>query len=122
MKELIQKSNQVAAKFLDRRGYEIIEQPWESDAGSRVSIVAKDEDALVFVSVSARRDTDSLPAERPNREELERFAINWLKGNHEHADCPVRFDHIGLVVLGSDRALIRHHINAMAYSDIPEEE
>ena len=27
MKELIEKSNQAAATFLDRRGYEIIEQP-----------------------------------------------------------------------------------------------
>ena len=90
MKELIEKSNQAAATFLDRRGYEIIEQPWKSDADSRVSI--------------------------------EGFAINWLKCNRDYADCPVRFDHIGLVVLGSDRALIKHHINAMAYSDIPEEE
>ena len=122
MKELIEKSNQAAATFLDRRGYEIIEQPWKSNADSRVSIVAKDEDALVFTSVSARRDTDSFPTEHLNRQKLEGFAINWLKDNRDYADCPVRFDHIGLVVLGSDRALIKHHINAMAYSDIPEEE
>lgn len=48
MKEFIEKSNQAAARFLDRRGYVIIEQPWETDIDSRVSIVAKDEDALVL--------------------------------------------------------------------------
>lgn len=122
MKEFIKKSNQAAARFLDRRGYEIIEQPWESDIDSRVSIVAKDEDALVFVAVSARRESDSFPQECLNQEELEGFAINWLKDNRDHADCVVRFDHIGLLLIDPDRALIKHHINAMSCYDIPEEE
>ena len=56
MKEFIEKSNQAAAAYLNRRGYEIVEQPWEDDIDSPVSIVAQDADALVFVSVAARRD------------------------------------------------------------------
>ena len=122
MKEFIEKSNQAAAAYLNRRGYEIVEQPWEDDIDSPVSIVAQDEDALVFVSVAARRNSNSFPAERHTQEELEGFAINWLKANRDHADCAVRFDHIGLVLIGSDRALIKHHVNVMSCSDIPEEE
>ena len=40
MKEFIEKSNQAAAAYLNRRGYEIVEQPWEDDIDSPVSIVA----------------------------------------------------------------------------------
>ena len=49
MKEFIEKSNQAAATFLDRRGYEIIEQPWADDVDSPVSIVAQDGETLVFM-------------------------------------------------------------------------
>lgn len=122
MKEFIEKSNRAAAAFLDRQGYEIIEQPWESDIDSCVSVVAKVEGTLVFVSVSARKSSNPFPAEHLNQAELEGFAISWLKGNLDHADSAIRFDHIGLVLIGPDRALVKHHINAMSCSDIPEEE
>ena len=85
MKEFIEKSNQAAAAYLNRRGYEIVEQPWEDDIDSLVSIVAREDDALVFVSVAARRNSNSFPAERHTQEELEGFAINWLKANRDHA-------------------------------------
>ena len=97
MKEFIEKSNQAAAAYLNRRGYEIVEQPWEDDIDSPVGIVAQDEDSLVFVSVAARRNSDSFPQEHVN-------------------------DHIGLLLISPDRALIKHHINVMSCSDIPEEE
>lgn len=122
MKELIKRSNQAAATFLDRRGYEIIEQLWEADADAPVSIVARDDEALVFASVTARRNSDSFPTERLDREELEKFAINWLKGKLDHSDCAIRFDHIAMLVISPDRAIIRHHVNALSTSDIPEEE
>lgn len=79
-------------------------------------------DALVFVSVAARKNSDSLPPERLNRGRLEGFAINWLRDNDGHADCAVRFDRISLLLLGPDRALIRHHIDAISCSAVPEEE
>ena len=114
MKEFIEKSNQAAAAYLNRRGYEIVEQPWEDDIDSPVSIV--------FVSVAARRDSDSFPPEHVNEEALEGFAISWLKDSRDHATCTIRFDHIGLLLISPDRALIKHHINVMSCSDIPEEE
>lgn len=77
---------------------------------------------IVFVSVSARRNSDSFPQEHVNEEELEGFAISWLKDNRDHAACAIRFDHIGLLLISPDRALIKHHINVMSCSDIPEEE
>lgn len=122
MEEFIEKSNQAAAAYLKRRGYEIVGQPWEDDIDSPVSIVAQDDDVLVFVSVAARRHSDSFPPEHVNQEELEGFAVSWLKDNRDHADCAVRFDHIGLLLIGPDKALIKHHINVMSCSDIPEEE
>ena len=117
MKEFIEKSNQAAAAYLNRRGYEIIEQPWEDDIDSPVGIVAQDEDSLVFVSVAARRNSDSFPQEHVNEEELEGFAISWLKDNHDHAACAIRFDHIGLLLISPDRALIKHHVNVMSCSE-----
>lgn len=112
--------------FLIRRGYEIIERTWETDDGEGpVGIVAKDENAIVFVTVKSRKAKDKgFPESTATREELEAFAIDWLSRNEtECVDCPVRFDVIALILINPDRAMIRHHINAMsAGCDIDSEE
>ena len=39
--------------------------------------------------------------------------IKWFMQEREPVDVNVRFDTIGLYVLGKDRALVRHHVNVI---------
>lgn len=114
--ELGRRGEDAAARFLDRRGYEIVERNWRCAAGE-ADIIARDGDAVVFVEVKTRSSCDcGLPAEAVDaekRERYERIAALFLQG-YDVVDVPVRFDIVSIVVIGPDRAMIRHHINAFS--------
>lgn len=108
------KGEDAAARYLEQRGYQIVARNWTCVAGE-ADIVARDEDWLVFVEVKTRRNTDKgFPSEAVNekkRERYERIALAWA-ASHSDADVPVRFDVVSIVVIGKDKAMIRHHMNA----------
>lgn len=112
--ELGRRGEDAAARFLDRRGYEIVERNWTCAAGE-ADIIARDGDSVVFVEVKTRSSCDyGMPAEavdEAKRDRYERIAALFLQGFHV-VDVPVRFDIIGIVAVAEDRAMIRHHINA----------
>ena len=118
MSELKNKAIEAASRFLAHRGYEVVETSWESK-GSAIDVVAREDDAIVFVDVFARRGTDKgMPDDGgvASRERREIAAATWLS---EHADdegfanLPIRFDSIAMMVIGENRALLRHHINCL---------
>ena len=51
MENLKQRAIQAAERFLHHRGYDIVDVGWKSPAGG-IDIVARDDDALVFVLAS----------------------------------------------------------------------
>ncbi|WP_239442927.1 YraN family protein [Gordonibacter sp. An230] len=113
--ELGRRGEDAAARFLERRGYDIVERNWECAAGE-ADIVARDDDgSLVFVEVKTRSNCErGLPSEAVDaekRERYERIAACFL-ADYDVVDVPVRFDIIGIVAVSEDRAMIRHHINA----------
>lgn len=60
-----------------------------------------------------------------DRDKAEAFAVNWVRDNiDEFADAQLRFDAISMIVMGDDanKALIRHHINAISVQCVPEED
>lgn len=101
-------------RFLERRGMEIIETDW-AHGNNKIDIIAKDEDALVFISCTIRtNDGNGLGSEQVNRKAFERVAAAYLA---EHLDIPegtVRYDTVSMLVLSDSRALIRHHLNALS--------
>lgn len=113
--KFIDRANEASKRFLSARGYEILDEAYSCEAGT-IDFVAEDEGTVVFVEVNARKDsTKGFPTESKSetkRKRLEMIAIDWL-GTRGDAGKSVRFDVIALVVLGEDRALIRHHINAL---------
>lgn len=118
MHELKEKAIKAAAHFLDRRGYEIVAENWESEDGRAIDLVAREDDALVFADVRARRGADKGMPEgggEESRERREAAAAAWLSehGGEAPADTPVRFDDIAMMVLSDDRALLRHHVNCL---------
>lgn len=121
MKAFNKRADEAAAMFLSRRGYEIIERTWNEDEPKEpIDIVAMDGDTLVFVIVKGRQSADAgFPESNLDRKTLEAYAIGWFQAHPDQpSDTPFRFDVVALVVVGSDKALIRHHINAMAMGDI----
>lgn len=112
--DLGRRGEEAAARFLVRRGYEIIERNWKCKAGE-ADIIARDDTCLVFVEVKTRMDEDQgVPEEavdEAKRKRYERIAASFLK-TYEEVDIQVRFDVIGILVLTPNRAMIRHHINA----------
>lgn len=115
-KVLSARGEEAAARFLVHRGYDILERNWTCPAGE-VDIIAKDEDTLVFVEVKTRRNCNlGFPSEAitdKKRARYEKIAIAYVEDT-QLRDLAVRFDVISLVVIGSDKAMIRHHINAFS--------
>lgn len=114
MKELQERAIKAAKRFIERRGMEIVDgDPVEIDNG----FVAREDDTMVFVEVSATSSVErGLPSQKTGedaRRRRERQAAAWL-ARFSEGDLRVRFDSIALLVLGGDRALLRHHINCLA--------
>lgn len=113
-KDLGRRGEDAAARFLQRRGYEILNRNWVCPAGE-ADIVARDDDDLVFVEVKTRSNIEmGLPSEavdKDKRERYEKIAALYLR-EFDAVDIPIRFDVISILVVAPDRALVRHHINA----------
>lgn len=113
-KELGRRGEKAAARFLEQRGYEIVERNWVCFAGE-ADIIARDGDTLCFVEVKTRSQLEKgFPSEAVDarkRDKYERIAACYLK-DYEICDIRVRFDVISILVLSEDRAFLRFHINA----------
>lgn len=116
-KELGRRGEEAAARFLYRRGYDILERNWACPFGEADIIARDSDDSLVFVEVKTRSDCEKgFPSEAVNaakRDKYEKIALAYLKGC-DICDVCVRFDVIAIVVMTADRALVRHHIGAFA--------
>lgn len=108
------RGEEIAAHFLQRNGYCILERNWTCFAGE-ADIIAIDGDTLAFIEVKTRRGTrKGFPAEAvvaAKREKYERIALAYVS-DHDLGDVVVRFDVVSIVVLPGQRAFIRHHLGA----------
>lgn len=113
------KGKQAAARFLERQGYDVIERDWECKSGT-MDLIVSDEDTLVFVEVKTRSNKDhGLPEEaisKDKRAACEKIAIAYL-ATADVRDVAVRFDVVSILVVGEDRAFLRHHINALSLGE-----
>lgn len=103
-----------AAAYLRASGYEILERNWRCDGGE-ADIIAMDGTDLVFLEVKTRSSLkQGFPEEAvtpAKRQRYERIAAYYLK-DHDTPTLPLRFDVIGILVLGEDRCIVKHHVNA----------
>ena len=123
MSNLNLKAMKAASRFLEHRGYEVLETGWKCPAGTS-DIVADDDGVLVFVDVSARDGADrGFPAEscsQQTRTSREMIALAYLAEHDDGTERPVRFDNVAVVAFSPDRAMIRHHINALGEAAFDE--
>ena len=113
-RELAQRGENAAARYLQWMGYEIEAMNWRCKAGE-ADIVARDGDCVVFVEVKTRSNIDKgFPEEAvtpEKRSRYERIAALFLR-RYPADDLAVRFDVIGILVLDEEKMLIKHHVNA----------
>lgn len=113
--ELQEKAVKAATRFIERKGFELLETGWESPEGTTVDLIATDEDALVFIDVTATEYGEGgFEGGKVSRADFEIAAAGWLASHPEGPDTQVRFDIIDMLVVSEDRALLRHHINAFS--------
>lgn len=113
-KELGRRGEDAAARYLTARGYDIVVRNWTCSFGE-ADIIARDGDTVVFVEVKTRTGlSNGLPSEAVTKEKrarYEKIACAYLMDS-DFVDVPVRFDVVAILVMDSNRALIRHHIDA----------
>lgn len=116
MTELETHGNKAAKRFLNRRGYHVVDVDNENNM---VIFETEDKDTLVFGNVLTRDEiSEGFPDESKvvnNREDMEKYAASYLKAN-DYDDIVVRFDIISILKLRNDRAFLRHHVNVFAVS------
>jgi len=112
IKTMGKRAEDLAAYFLIKDGYEILERNFYSRFGEIDIIVTKD-DFVVFVEVKYRRnDTHGTPSMAVNfrkQEKMKKTALHYI-GMHEIVDKDFRFDIIE--VMGAHELRLKHIDNA----------
>lgn len=112
--ELGRKGEEAACRYLEAKGYEILERNWYCHFGE-ADIIARDPDGVFcFIEVKTRRSIEAgIPEEaitREKRRRYERIALCYMMTCDDWDDNdPVRFDAIGICATGAHRAMLRHH-------------
>ena len=99
-KELGKKGEEVALRFLKKRGYGIIEKNDVCKLGE-MDIIAKEKDTLVFIEVKTRTSTafgpPQLAVNLSKQRQLSKVALNYLKEKHLE-DVKARFDVVAILL------------------------
>ena len=107
------KGEDLAVKFLKKKGYRILSRNYKTPLGE-IDIVAEEGETLVFVEVKTRADNSfGQPFEAVNyrkREKLRKVALYYLK-NCCKKDLPSRFDVLSIQTRG-DKSAIEHITDA----------
>jgi len=112
----------IAQRYLECSGYEVVEKDFNCPNGSKIDVVAWQDDELVIVSVVYRntnnKTDDGFPSERltvGKIAKIERSAAMYLRQLEElPSNFIVRFDTISLLEVDEVHALVKHHVNALA--------
>ncbi|SHO46052.1 YraN family protein [Anaerocolumna xylanovorans] len=104
---------QMAAAYLTAAGYRILAANFFTRSGE-VDLIAREEEALVFIEVKYRKDLQSgSPLEAIDSKKIRNIckaARYYMYINHIPEDTPCRFDVIGIV--GEEVTLIRNAFDA----------
>jgi putative endonuclease len=110
-KELGKKGEDLALRFLKKRGYRIIEQNYVCKMGE-MDLIAKEKDTLVFIEVKTRTSMDFGPPQLAvtswKQRQLSKVALYFLK-EKKIEDVKARFDVVAVLLPpgGEEIELIR---------------
>lgn len=114
-KSLKLRGEDAAVAFLERTGMTIVDRRWSCESG-RIDVIALDGDQLVLVDVRTvqaghQKELGSVSAAAARR--IKKVASAYIQANGL-GDIRTRFDRVSLLVISEDRALLRHHRDALA--------
>ena len=112
MKLLGSRGEDLAVKFLKKKGYRILDRNFRTPLGE-IDVIAEDRNTLVFVEVKTRTD-DSFgrPFEAVTfrkKEKLRKAALSYLKSSRK--EMASRFDVLSIEVRGGE-SRIEHIVDA----------
>jgi len=99
-KELGKKGEELALRFLKKKGYRIIEKNYVCKMGE-MDIIGKEKDTLVFIEVKTRTSTEfgppQLAVHSSKQRQLSKVALNYLNEKRLN-DVKARFDVVAIVL------------------------
>ena len=104
---------ELAARFLERRGCAIVARNYRTPVGG-LDLIARDRSHLLFVEVKTRRTAAyGVPAEAvgPSKQRQIVRAAQWYLAGARHAGLQPRFDVVA-VIIGAGEPAISHIPNA----------
>jgi putative endonuclease len=109
MKALGSKGEDLAIRFLRKKGYRIIKRNYKTFVGE-IDIIARDGNTIVFVEVKTRTNNSfGYPFEAVNkkkRQKLKNLALLYLKSQVK--ESPVRFDVLSILCTNGTEMEIEH--------------
>ncbi|RNC72790.1 MAG: YraN family protein [Desulfuromonadales bacterium] len=112
-KKLGQEGENLAADYLGRLRYRVLERNFRCKGGE-VDIVARDGKTLVFIEVKTRNNAAYGPPQLAvtpfKQHQISKAALTWL-AKKQQLDAPARFDVIAITLNGQSPS-IEHIINA----------
>lgn len=113
--KLQERAVQAAARFIERKDFDLLETGWTSPEGTTIDLIANDANTLVFIDVTATEYGEGgFEDGKVSRDDMEIAAAAWLASGLPDGDARVRFDIIDMLVVSENRALLRHHVNAFS--------
>lgn len=104
---------QIAAAYLEQRGYTLITRNWRCRSGE-IDLVARDGDQIVFVEVRTRRDEyalESITAHK--RQRLIALAYHYLAEHNIPPTTDWRIDVVALTITGGSLVVSDHIVAAI---------
>jgi putative endonuclease len=109
MKPLGSEGEDLAVRFLQKKGYRIVARNYKTTVGE-IDIIARDGDTIVFIEVKTRTDISfGYPFEAVNkrkRQKLKNLALLYLK--RQGKESPVRFDVLSIFCMDNGKKDIEH--------------
>lgn len=102
-----------AKKFLERKGYEILDDSPKQDA---FDLVAIQDGTLSMIAVATRYAEEvGFPKDDLQRDVLEIATASWLSDHTDGIpdDVRVSFDSMAILVLSESKAFLRFHTNVL---------
>ena len=111
------RANAAAEKFLEHKGFTIVDSNYECSAGAIELVARDDEDALHFVQVNvAVGMIPEEPTSEADRKRLEHIALSYLMEN-EQMPGRIVFDCISIAAISASgnisKAMLKFHSNIM---------
>jgi len=114
-KSMKQRGEDAACAYLERVGVCVFERKWSCGAGT-IDVLGWDGDQLVLVdvkTVKAGRQSEPGSVSAAVARRVEKVASAYIEAN-DLGDISWRYDRVTLLVISEDRALLRHHRDALA--------